>query len=194
MLKHCLFASGVLLLAQVASAQAGAETSTDREVFRTIVQSEAEQAAGVLLTDVRPIRGSADLLGIDADDLGPASEARGAVLRRIHLQTTDILADDACTFTHGLQVPPEESSLPPEMAEARARCRARPQFTSIAVGEVQGRDADSLQVRVVRVTTSRYRVVEYTLRRRGSRYRIIPISLIFCSLSLSLSNLNRRLD
>jgi hypothetical protein len=172
MLKHCSLGTVVLLLAQVASAQGVAGTSTDRAVFRTIVQSEAGQAQGVLLTDTRPVRVGADLLGIDADDLGPASEARGAVLRRMHLRTTDILADDACTFAHGLPVPPEENSLPPEMAEARARCRARPEFTSIAVGEVQGRDADSVQVRVVRVTTSRYRVVEYTLRRSGSRYRI----------------------
>jgi len=94
--------SVVLLLAQVASAQAGAGTATDRAIFRTILQTEAEQAEGVLLTDVRPIRAGADLLGIDADDLGPASEARGAVLRRMHLQVTNILADDACTFTRGV--------------------------------------------------------------------------------------------
>jgi len=172
MLKRCLVGSGVLVLAQVASAQVGAGTPSDPAIFRIVVQSEAGQAEGVLLTDIRPVRAGADLLGIDADDLGAASEARGAVLRRMHLRTTDILADDECTFAHGLPVPPEQNSLPPEVAEARARCRARPEFTSIAVGEVQARGADSVQVRVVRVTTSRYSVVEYTLRRSGSRYRI----------------------
>jgi len=172
MLARYLLGSVVLMLAPVASAQVGGRPSADPTIFRAIVHSEAGQAQGLLLTDVRPVRAGADLLAIDEADLAAASRARGALLRRMHLQATDILADKACMFARGVPAPPGHDALPPEMAETRARCRARPEFTSIAVGEVQGRGADSVQVRVVRVTTSRYRVVEYTLSRSGPGYRI----------------------
>jgi hypothetical protein len=172
MLLRYLFGSLVLAFAPAASAQAAAAASTDPTIFQAIVHSEAGQAPGLLLTDMRPVRAGADLLAIDEDDLAAASQARGDLLRRRHLQATDILADKACMFVRGVPAPPGHDSLPPEMADVRARCRARREFTSIAVGEVQGRDADSVQVRVVRVTTSRYRVVEYTLSRSGSGYRI----------------------
>jgi hypothetical protein len=172
MLAPYLLGSLVLAFAPVASAQAGAGPSADPTIFQAIVHSEAGQAHGLLLTDIRPVRAGADLLAIDEDDLGAASRARGDLLRRMHLQATDILADKACMFARGVPAPPGHDSLPPEMAEVRARCRARPEFTSIAVSEVQGGDADSIRVNVVRVTTSRYRVVEYTLLRSGSGYRI----------------------
>jgi hypothetical protein len=172
MLVRHLLGSVVLAVTPVASAQPGAGTSTDPTIFQAIIQSEAGQAHGLLLTDIRPVRAGADLLAIDEDDLAAASRTRGDLLRRMHLQATDILADKACMFARGVPAPPGHDSLPPEMAEVRARCRARPEFTSIAVGEVQGVDAALVQARVVRMTTSRYRVVEYTLSRSRSGYRI----------------------
>jgi len=171
MLKLCSLGSLVLAV-QVASAQSGAGASIDPAIFQAVVQSEAAQARGVLLTDVRPVRAGADLLAIDADDLAPASDRRRDLLRRMQVQTTDILADKACMFARGVPAPPGHDALPREVAETRARCRARPEFTSIAIGEAQGGDADSVRVAVVRVTTSRYRVVEYTLGRSGAGYTI----------------------
>ena len=171
MLKLCSLGSLVLAV-QVASAQSGAGASIDPEIFEVVVQSEAAQAHGVLLADIRPVRAGADLLAIDAEDLVPASGRRRDLLRRMQMQTTDILADKACMFARGVPAPPGHDALPREVAETRARCRARPEFTSIAVGEVQGGGADTVRVAVVRVTMNRYRVVEYTLGRSGSSYRI----------------------
>ena len=106
MFRHCMLGSVVLVLAQGASAQAGAGTSSDPPIFQAIVQSEAAQAHGLLLTDVRPVRAGADLVAIDEDDLALASRARGDLLRRMHLQATDILADKVCMLAHGLPAPP----------------------------------------------------------------------------------------
>lgn len=158
-------------------AQSIRQDDSEDAVFRTVVGELARSPAeGVLLVDPRTILPGADLLGVEAADVGSASNRRERVLREMGIARTDLLADKLCLFTRGNPPPPEHDVLSDSAATVRRACGERPVFTSILVGAPRALGAEragEVAVTVAGLTTSTYFVRDYVLRRSGPGWRIV---------------------
>lgn len=148
-----------------APAQVSPAGVPDAAVFEAVVRALADSVGSQLRVDGRPIRAGADVIGIEAADLEPASAGRAQVLQRLGVARADVIADNGCLFAQGLPLAPGAPAAPDSVLERRRRCRALPPFVSAAIGAPRRTGTSGeVVVTVVELTTSRYTARDFVLR------------------------------
>lgn len=157
------------------TAQDRPTAAPDENALVAVLRELRSTAQGALLVDPRALRPEADLIGVEAEDLGASTPAREQALARLGIARTDIVADQRCEFAQGLPAPPGHDAVPDSIARIRAECRARAPFTAAVLGEPRADDGSPglASVTVVEITVQSYAVREYVLRRVGDDWRVV---------------------
>lgn len=154
----------------------------DTSLFAASVAFLRDGAEGRLEVDPRYLLATKALSALAPDAIEETDAAgvaaRGRVLQRLGVPETDTYADQACASARGPHRAPGMES-PARAADEAGRqreeaCLARGRYTSAALSapeavtvETGGAAERVWRVRVVRLTTSSYRVIDLHLQPRG---------------------------